>query len=111
LGGVPENVRAPLAAQVNRTSGELLLYAGEAQEAGRLLVDAATAFGEHDDWDAQRETIDLLNHRHRLLSRRAPDRRRNSANGGGTAVVSVPTGIPGQRRRKQSADQDSGDRG
>jgi tetratricopeptide (TPR) repeat protein len=111
LDGVPENMRAPLAAQVNRTRGELLLYAGEAQEAGRLLVEAATTFGEHEDWDAQRETMDLLNHRHRPRSQPAPAWGRDRASGAGTPVSSVPDGVPGQRRREQPAGEGAGDRG
>jgi tetratricopeptide (TPR) repeat protein len=61
-------VYAPLAARVKRVSGELLTYAGKAGDSRRLLVEAATAFGEHDDWATQSDLLRELDKAHQVIA-------------------------------------------
>ncbi|GAA5193958.1 hypothetical protein GCM10023322_57150 [Rugosimonospora acidiphila] len=61
LGERPE-VLLPLAARLRRAEGELRLAAGDLHGARELMMDAATALGENQDWSVLDRVLDTFDH-------------------------------------------------
>jgi hypothetical protein len=69
LEGSAGPAKVPLVAQIKRARGELFMHNGNGHQARRLLLEAATVFGQHDDWAAQSDVLDKLNNSPLLRSR------------------------------------------
>jgi tetratricopeptide (TPR) repeat protein len=58
--GETEEVLAPVAARLKRAEGELRLHAGDPHGARHLMLESATALGEHQDWAALNTVLHSL---------------------------------------------------